>query len=88
MAAEDERIDAEEERVDADPRMVAVGEKLYPKDGWVAAIGDLRFAFNSSYLSSIRPCSEREPHAHDQLDKADEVDQLSHALDQLRDEVD
>ena len=48
-------------------------------------VGEI-FAFNSSYLSSVCPFSEREPHSQDQLDKADEVDQQSHALDQL-DEV-
>ena len=60
--------------------MAAIGERNS------VTVGE-SFSFNSSYLSSIRPCSEREPHAQDQLDKADEVDQQSHALDQL-DEVD
>ena len=47
--------------------MPAIGERNS------VTVGEI-FAFNSSYLSSVRPCSEREPHAQDQLDKADEVD--------------
>ena len=56
--------------------MAAIGERN-------SLTGGEFFAFNSSYLSSVRPCSERQPHAQDQLDKAGEVDQQSHALDQL-----
>ena len=44
--------------------MAAIGERNCITVGVI-------LAFTSSYLSSARPCSEREPHAQDQLDEVD-----------------